>query len=126
MQYEEIEKLIEDHIDLIHVDANALANSKDRSARFLVIQAILATYLKSLEEAKAQLTTITEASFAQAIKYASGKNVTENKISASVDPQYSSTRENSEKLDAEINWIKTHMKIFENAHILFRQFLRES
>lgn len=125
MDLQQVTNLINEHIDLVEVNASALASSKDRAAKFLVIQAILATYLKGLEDGKAKLKTMVDATYAQSILGASGKNVTENKIIAEADPAYARVREGSEELDSEINWIKTHMKIFENAHILFRQFLRE-
>ena len=125
MNLEFIQKTIEDHLDLIEINAVALAQSRERAGKFLVVQAILTSYLKDLEEAQAKITTIREASYAQSIKMADGKNITEKKVEAEANPEYSSYREASERVAAEINWIKGHIKIFENAHILFRQSLRE-
>jgi hypothetical protein len=125
MTFEEIEKYVSDHIDLIKINATALAQGKERAAKFLVIQAILSNHLKCLEEGKALVTTSVEATYAQVILGANGKNVTENKITAAADPRYTSQREAAENLDAEINWVKTHMKIFDNAHIMFRQYTKE-
>lgn len=125
MTFEEVEKYVSEHIDLIRVNATALAQGKERAGKFLVIQAILANHLKHLEDGKALVTTSVEATYAQVIMAASGKNVTENKITASADPRYTSQREGAEQLDAEINWVKTHMKIFDNAHLMFRQFSKE-
>lgn len=125
MTFHDLEKIVSEHIDLIEISATALASGKDRAAKFLVMEAILVNHLKTLEEGKAQLATLTNASYAQAMLMADGKNVTENKAKAENDPHYAQVREASEMIDAEINWVKNHMKIFDNAHVMFRQYTRD-
>ncbi len=125
MNQEQIQDLVTESLDLIEINASALGDGKRRAARFLVVQAILATYLKSLEECKAKTDVMLEAQFAQAVFGAEGKNVTEKKVSASANKDYSNVKEAMGNIDAEINWIKTHLKIFDNAHLMFRQYTRE-
>src|SRR6266481_519371 len=108
-----IEKLVEDHIDLIAVNGESLAQAKTRSAKFLVAESILSSYLKELQKAIAQFKTVSTASYAQVMKGLSSKKVTENKIEAEAHPDYSRNRQSLEEMEAEANWVKTHMKIFD-------------
>lgn len=121
----DIEKLVEDHIDLIAVNGESLAQAKTRSAKFLVAESILSSYLKELQKAIAQFKTVSTASYAQVMKGLSSKKVTENKIEAEAHPDYSRNRQSLEEMEAEANWVKTHMKIFDNAHVMYRQFANE-
>lgn len=125
MNFPEIERIVNDHLDLIKIDAVGLAEGKPRAARFLVVQSLLANYLKDLQDARAKVSTVVDASYAQAIQTAEGKNITEKKTMAEANPLYAGNREGMETLDSEINWIKVHMDIFNNAHLMFRQYSRE-
>lgn len=125
MDFESLERIVNDHLDLVEINAAAIAQSRERSAKFLVIQALLSSHLKVLQDVKVKASTEEKATYAQAILSAGGKNVTENKIVAEADPQYSKTRETMELIDSEINWVKQHFDIFNNAHIMFRQYSKE-
>ncbi len=122
MTYDQLQEYVMKCIDLIEIDQNAMVEAKDRAAKFLVVQAHLANHLKLLEDVKVKASTVEKASYAQALMSQSGKNVTENKINAEADPQYTLARESVELVDAEVNWTKKHYEIFGNAHIMFRQF----
>lgn len=125
MDFKQVEDFVDQHLDLIKVDAKSLAASRERAAQFLVAQAILANHVKSLEEARATLSSLVEARYANAIRITDGKNITEKKTFVAENAEYVEVREQLENLDAECNWTKTHMKIFENAHVLFRQFSKD-
>lgn len=127
MQFEQIQKIVNDHIDLVEISSTGLAQGKDRAAKFLVVQSILANYIKDLEDGRAKGKTIVDASYAQVLREisATSKKITEAKKEVEAHPDYTSNREALEQLDSEINWVKTHMKIFDNAHLMFRQYSRE-
>jgi len=129
MNYEQIEKnaanLIDDHLKMITVDARGLAEARERAAKFLIVQSILATFLKNFEDDLARAVTLRDAQFARGIAVTDGKNITEKKINVANNRDYTDARESQEKLDAFKNWIKVHIKIFEHAHLLFRQHARE-
>jgi hypothetical protein len=125
MDFEELERIVNSHLDLVEINAVAIAQSRERSAKFLVIQALLASHLKLLQDAKVKVSTVEKATYAQAILRAGGKNITENKIVAEADPEYATTREALELIDSEINWTNKHFDIFNNAHIMFRQYSKE-
>lgn len=123
--FEEVQALVTENLALIQMDPNAFTQARDRAAKFLVTQAILTSYLKGLQDARPKVQTLVDATYAQAIANSGGKNVTENKITAEADPNYTQYREAVESVDSEIHWVKTHMEIFFNAHLFFRQNSRE-
>lgn len=125
MTFEQLEDLVNRNLDLIEVNTSVVLESRNRAAKFLVIQAHLANHLKILDDVKVKASTIEKATYAQAIMSQSGKNITENKINAEADQTYSSSRESVELVDAEINWTKRHYDIFGNAHIMFRQISQQ-
>lgn len=125
MTFDQLEQLVQEHLDLVEMTAAALAEGRDRAAKFLVMQAILSNHLKAIQDVKVKVSTLEKASYAQAILGAPGKNVTENKIIAEADPNYSQNREAMELIDSEINWTRNHYDIFGNAHVMFRQYSRE-
>lgn len=125
MTFEEVEQIVADHVGLIPMSAVALAQAKDRAAKFLVVQAILSNHLKTLRDAKPQASTMERASYAQCLMETTSKKVTENKIHVEANPKYTITREALELIDAEINWTKEHFEIFKDAHVLYRQNSKE-
>lgn len=125
LTFDQVEQAVLEHIDLIEISSSSLAQGKDRAAKFLIVQSLLSSYLKQVEEGKAKAQTLVSAEYATAIACADGKNITEKKQSAEADPKYTAVREKVEELDAEIRWLKTHIDIFQNAHVMFRQYTRE-
>lgn len=122
---EQLQELINKHLDLIEINRDAIIEARSRAAIFLVVQSHLSNHLKTLEDAEVKASTIEKASYAQAILAAGGKNVTESKIQAEADPVYAEARETIELIKSELNWVKKHFDIFNNAHILFRQIAAE-
>jgi hypothetical protein len=118
---EELQKIVSDHVGLIEINKNAFQEARERAAIFLVIQAHLATHLKSLEDVKVKASSLEKAQYSQSLMSQNGKNITQDKINAEADPVYAQARESVELVDSEINWTKRHYEIFGNAHIMFRQ-----
>jgi hypothetical protein len=120
--FETLEQMVHDHIDLIEINTVAIQESRQRAAKFLIMQSILNDHLKLLEDVKVRASTAEKATYAQVLLGYAGKKVTEVKILAQGDPNYAQTRESVELIDSEINWTKKHFDIFNNAHIMFRQY----
>lgn len=120
-----IEEFIDEHISLITVDNRSLAQATERAAKFLVAQAVLSSEIKNLEEQKAKIQTLNSTNYAVALQGVDAKNVTEKKMLADTDKNYTEVREALEVVDANITYLKTHIRIFENAHVLFRQHSKE-
>jgi len=125
LDYQQLQKLVNDYLDLIEINRDAIIDARNRAAKFLVVQSHLSNHLKLLDDVKVKASTIEKATYAQALMKQAGKNVTENKINAEADPEYANARESLELVTAEVNWTKRHYDIFENAHVMFRQIAAE-
>jgi hypothetical protein len=122
---DEILEVVSEQVELIAVTPQRLIESKERAAKFLVVQAMLIEYLKQVDVELAKHSTLKDATYANKINRVEGKNITEKKITIATDEEYSSVRESYEELEALREWVKGHIRIFENAHILYRGFSRE-
>lgn len=125
LTFEQVEEAVIAHVDLIEISASSLAKGREYTAKFLVIQSMLSSYLKQVEEDKAKSSSISSAEYSTAIAQADGKNITEKRTMAESNPTYMASREKVEELDALIRWVKTHIEIFNNAHVMFRQYTRD-
>jgi len=125
MEFSDIETLVENGVDQISITSEGLASSRERAAQFLVIQATLTTYQKQVGEEVAKFSALRDATFADSIGKTEGKNVTEKKIKVAKDENYASAEKKCEELKSLQEWVKGHIKIFENAHILYRGLSRE-
>jgi hypothetical protein len=125
MTFAQIETLISETVELIAVNSHSLAEAKPRASRFLVVNALLSSFLKDIEEELPKLQTLEDAEYAQALSVAGGGTITEKKVNVALVKSYTDVRENKEKLQALRSWILNHIKIFENAHVMFRQYSRD-
>jgi len=125
LDYQQLQNLVNQYLDLITIDRDAIIDARNRAAKFLVVQSHLSNHLKTLDDIKVTASTLEKATYAQALMRQAGKNVTENKINAEADPEYAQARSSLELVDAEINWTKRHFEIFGNAHVMFRQIAAE-
>lgn len=118
----QLETMVHQHLDLIEITPAAIAESRARAAKFLIMQAVLNDHMKLLEDVKVKASTVEKATYAQVLMSFGEKKVTESKVLAQGDPNYALTRESVEMIDSELNWTKKHYDIFNNAHIMFRQY----
>lgn len=125
MNLEQIDNIIQEHVDMITFNSKSLVNAKEISSKFLIAQSLLSAFLKDFEDDRAKIKTMCDVQYAVCSKTAEGKNVTEKKINIAADPNYTHYRESLEKVEAVRDYIKTHIKVFENAHLMYRQYGRE-
>lgn len=124
MNREQVQELVDERVQDIVVDSKSLGESKQRAARFLSSVALLTSRLRDIEVARSKMQTIMDATYAQVIQGKTG-GVTEKKLATSSDPEFTAIRERFDEVDAEYNWVKGYIKIFDNAHLMFRQYSRE-
>lgn len=125
MNYDQLRSIVDEHVDLIKVDAKSLSQARELSTKFLVVFSYLANFLRDIDTQKAKMVSLEEATYARAVQNADGKNVTEKKINSALDDEYNTSREQRAQLDALRDWTKNMMKIFENAHVTYRQYSRD-
>lgn len=122
--FEGLKKMVSDHIDLISFGKNAYKEATERTTKFLVVVSILADHRLDLERHKAKVSTLRDAFYSKAMTEAEGKTITEKKLKADQEVNYTNQREAVEEIEAEISWIKTHIDIFNNAHVTYRQIAK--
>lgn len=125
MTDEQLRAKIDEHLELIKYSKRSLADAPERATQFLIMVAILADAKRSAEEDKAKLATLSNATYAHAMNRSTAKQVTEKKAEAESNEDYTSMREGLEQCESKISWLKTYISIFDNAHILYRQFSKE-
>jgi len=121
MTFDELQDKVDEAVKLILITPKGLASAKERAAKFLLIMAFLANYQRELTSKHAKAQTLLDATYAKAIVNAEGKSVTEKKVHAASDSDYAEARELSEVYSGEREWVKTYIRIFENAHLTYRQ-----
>jgi len=125
MKDEVLKEKIKAHIDKVPYENVTEDEAKDRSTAFLVMLAILTDEKRACEEDKSKLVTMSSASYAQALARSGAKQVTEKKVEAEQDGNYTHMREALEECEAKISWLRSYMNIFENAHVTYRQFSKD-
>lgn len=120
-----LEEFIFEHLDLLPTDqVNSTTEAEKRAAKFLYAVGIISVNRKRVSDDMIAVKTQESVLYSQAIKDAEGKNVTEKKINAEVNQDYIRAREVKEKMDNILNYLKTQEKVFENAHIFYRNLYR--
>lgn len=122
LSIEQVEGIVERGVEEIAVTASSLADAAPRAARFLTRVAVLTDFLRSLEEDLPKHQTLVNAQYATAINMAAGKGITEKKVEAEANPVYSDVVEKKASVDAQRDWVRNYIKIFDNAHVMYRQF----
>jgi len=125
LSLEQVEDVIDRGVQEIAVTAFALADAQPRAGRFLTRVAVLTDYLRTLEEELPKHQTLTNSQYFTAISQAVGKNITEKKVEAEANSEYCKVVEAKSELEARRDWIKSYIKIFDNAHVMYRQYSRE-
>jgi len=125
MNQSQLRVKIAEHLELIKYTNKSSVEALERATKFLIMVALLADEKRNCEEDKARLTTIVDASFADAKDLSESKNITEKKMDAARNKGYTDFREALEDCEAKISWIKTYIDIFNNAHITYRTLAKE-
>lgn len=102
--------------------------ARNRASDFLYAIALISAERLEISKVIAQIKSLVAVEFEAACdKYSKEEKikVTEKKIKAEADKEYQSAREELEILESNISFLKTHEKIFENAHIFYRNFGKE-
>ena len=125
MGFNEIQAYVQEKVPLIKYTPTKLGDPMDRATEFLVIIATLNDFKQRCEADKAKIQTMSTAFFHNAKEASGGKNITEKKLDAEVDPEYANTRETLEQVESMIKWTRTAIDMFNNAHVTYRQLARE-
>ncbi len=124
MTDEQLHQKIQECLELIKYSSKSLTEAPDRATKFLIMQALLVDAKRSAEEDRVKLTTLSEATYSQAVGKATG-GITERKMEADRDQDYQGAREALGDCEAKISWLRGYNDIMNNAHIVYRNLMKE-
>lgn len=97
----------------------------DKSATFLLTVAKLAHERRTLDQALLKAQSVEKATYAKALFRAEAKTVKEKEVLADADSAVIQSTEEVAELKSDITYVATCIDIFKNAHLLYRQSLRQ-
>lgn len=121
----DIEDLINRGMELLrHKRTTDTFELETKASSLLQITAELAQVRHTLEQALIKARSVERASAARSMFGTSEKTVTEKKLRAETDVEYTAAREDLEEIENNITYIRGMMDIFKDGHIFYRQILR--
>lgn len=117
----EIKDFIEKYVKLLPMSNSvSYVEAEKRAGDFLMVMATITDWRHVFAQQKIKALSVQTATYAQELSKATGKTITENKITAEASSEYTAAREELENLDNDISYLKAHYEIFQNAHIFYR------
>jgi hypothetical protein len=96
------------------------AEAERRAGQFLEVCAKIADWRHILTEGKIGAITAQSVTYAEELSKATGKTVTENKITVEASPAYTGVREELEFCENDIAYLKAMETVFLNGHLFYR------
>lgn len=91
-----------------------------RAGEFLVATARITEYRHVFSEDKIRLLSAQTAVYAEQMSLGTAKTVTENKLNAEASQAYTQAREDLERTENDISYLKAYYDIFMAAHVFYR------
>lgn len=121
----EIKDYIEKYTKLLPVGTSiSYAEAERRAGEFLTAMATITDWRHAFSEDKIRRMSLQTAVYATELARGTAKTMTENKVTAEASPSYTEARENLEFAENDITYLKTYYEIFFNAHVFYRQQMR--
>lgn len=98
--------------------------SEKRAGEFLVVMAKITDWRHQLHEDKIKKLTIQTATFAEQMSLQSAKTITENKMNAEASKPYEKAREEFERVENDLSYLKAMWDIFMAAHVFYRNLCK--
>jgi len=102
----------------------SVSESERRASQFLVIMATIIEYRHLFSEQRIEYTSVQTAVYAQEMEKGDAKTVTENKLRAEASSQYVAAREQLERIENDLTYLKTYYELFNNGHLFYRQLAK--
>lgn len=117
----DIKEFIDQYVKLLPVNKSiSMPEAERRAGEFLVALATLTDWRHSFSEDKIRLLSTQTAIYAQELSKGTAKTMTENKIFAESSESYTKAREEYERSENDISYLRAYYEIFRDAHIFYR------
>jgi microsomal dipeptidase-like Zn-dependent dipeptidase len=97
-----------------------------RAGEFLVIMAIITEWKHMFTTEKIKYTSVQTVVFAEEVFKGDAKTITENKLKAEASKVHVTARENLERIENDISYLKTVYEVMNNGHLYYRQMSKET
>ena len=120
-----MKELIAEYVDMLPTGKSlSQTEVEKRASSFLVATAHITNWRHLFSDKKIEATSIEKAVYAAKLAQSEGKGVTEKKIEVEADEEYRVAREEIEKLDNDLAFLRSYYDIFMNAHVFYRQLAK--
>ena len=117
----DMKAFIQKYTELLPVAKSiSFTEAERRAGEFLSALATIADWRHSFSEEKIRLLSLQSAVYAEEMSKGSAKTVTENKMMAEASKAYMEAREELERTENDLNYLRAFQDIFNNAHIFYR------
>ena len=123
----EFRQLIQEGVEMLPPSSKA-RNSFEierKAAKFLVLKAQIADVIWDLERKALEANALEKVDYARAMDEIDVKTIAEKQLRASADPGYLQKKKNVSELKVALDWLNTYDVIFTNAHIFYRQQMKQ-
>lgn len=119
-----IEASLEPYYDLLpQPESFDVAVYLERASNFLTAMAHISRFVHDFEGEKIKVSSLERVRYRDVMFQEGGNDdkITAKKIRAEADPTYLEIKEELEIIESHLKWLSTQYKLFENAHVLYRQ-----
>jgi len=102
----------------------SMPEAERRAGEFLSAQATIANWRHILSDDKVRLMSVQTAVYAEQMVKGTSKTVTENKLLAEASEEYTKAREEYERMENDLSYLKTYSDIFMAAHVFYRNICK--
>jgi hypothetical protein len=122
----EIKEILDKYAGLLPLGENMVSTieAERRAGEFLTALSYLANWRHLLSTHKIKALSIQTATYSEQMSKADSKQVTEKKAIAEAHPVYIEAREEFEKVENDLSFLKSYQEIFMNAHVFYRQLAK--
>jgi hypothetical protein len=96
------------------------SDAEKRASKFLEAMAVITEYRHQLSEEKIKALTVQSATYSEQLSQGTASTITANKVTAEASPEYIAAREDLERLENDISYLKAFYEIYNNSHIFYR------
>jgi hypothetical protein len=123
----DFKQFIEKYAKLLPVGTSiSFTEAERRAGEFLHAMATITTLKHDFSIEKIKLQSVQSAVYSEELNKATGKTVTENKVTVEASITYQKAREDLEFIDADISYLKAYYDIFMAAHVFYRNLSKDS
>lgn len=117
----EIKEYIDKYTKLLALAKSiSYTEAEKRASEFLGVMATITEWKHVMAEDKIRLTSVQTAVYAEQLSLGTAKTMTENKVTAEASLDYTKAREELERIENDISYLKAYYDIFKDAHIFYR------